>query len=304
MSCLEPWIELSCEVPQSLAEPCSDFFESLGAVSVSFFETGDEPILEPLPGTTPLWERVKVVALFPVTQDLEHVTQAFQAAYPMLPFALTPLVEQDWTRTWLQHFRPLCFGQQLWILPRDMSPAEQQAALQNTANPVVIYLDPGLAFGTGTHPTTALCLRWLDGHPPVHQQVIDYGCGSGILGIAALKLGARQVLAVDYDPQALLATRDNGLQNNVDPEQLLTHSPERSPSDYSADLILANILAEPLITLAPRLAQHCVLGGKIVLSGLLARQSESLQSAYAPWFHFAPPIEQEGWILLEGTRYI
>ncbi len=288
------WCEISFNIPETLAERCSDQLERLGAVAVSFLDAGDKPLLEPLPGTTPLWDEVKVVGLFPEKTDVASLKTALTALFPKITLTAAPLAEQDWTRVCLEHFQPMPFGKRLWICPFDYPP------LTEVENPVVVKLDPGLAFGTGTHPTTALCLEWLDAHPPLAQIVIDYGCGSGILGIAAARLGAEKVFAIDYDPQALLSTQDNALRNQVSGcIAVSTTLPTPIPL---AQTILANILAQPLIELAPTLAQSCALGGHIVLSGLLTNQSESVTAAYAPWFDFSPMMVKEDWVLLCGTK--
>ena len=190
------------------------------------------------------------------------------------------------------------FGQRLWV-----APLEEADALSQNKELVVIKLDPGLAFGTGTHQTTALCLEWLDAHPPVNQLVIDYGAGSGILAIAALLLGAQKVWAVHYDPQALLSTKENALRNNISESQLMTLLPNDLTATPlpQASLILANILAEPLISLAPSLSKCCEIGGYIVLSGLLTSQAEAVKAAYLPWFTFDEAVTKEdGYCLLAG----
>lgn len=271
------WLEVTAIAPSALAESCSDALEALGALAVSFLEASDIPLLEPTPGTTPLWEdHLKVVGLFeenapvPLSELSEH--------FPQLEWSVTKLADQDWTRTWLEYFRPFQLGQRLWIMPTDT---------------VVIKLDPGLAFGTGTHPTTALCLKWLDAHPPIGQEVIDYGCGSGILAIAAILLGAKKVWAVDYDPQALISTRENAKRNGISETQIQTVLPDEVPN-IKADTVLANILARPLIELAPKLQALC--SGHLVLSGLLTHQADEVKKAY-PNVNFEMQT-QEDWVCL------
>lgn len=289
------WLEISFEIPKTLSEKCSEKLEELGALSVSFFDAGETPILEPHPGETPLWNKVKIVGLFESTIAINLLREALDHFLPQVTLQITPLADQEWTRSWLAHFHAMQFGQNLWIIPSD-------CALPEDKNAVIVKLDPGLAFGTGTHATTALCLEWLDAHPPKQKQVIDYGCGSGILGIAALKLGASKVWAVDYDPQALLASTDNAARNELSASQLITVLPQELSPTVEAQTILANILAEPLIKLAPQLKQYCSLGGNIVLSGLLTKQMEAVQAAYSPWFLFEKPQIQEEWVLLAGTK--
>lgn len=289
------WLEISFEIHKSQAEFYSEKLEELGAVSVSFFDAGEVPVLEPLPGTTPLWDKVKVVGLFPETIDIKSIEASIKSLLPQTIINITPLAEQDWTRVWLEHFHPIKFGQKLWVIPSD-SPAPEDK------NAVVVKLDPGLAFGTGTHSTTALCLQWLDAHPPINQTVIDYGCGSGILGIAALKLGAKKVWAIDYDPQAIAATQENRLRNDVAIESICALTPQELPIDLQAQTVLANILAEPLIQLAPVLQACCAVGGNLVMSGLLTKQIEAVRAAYEPWFSFEEVKTHEDWVLLWGVK--
>jgi ribosomal protein L11 methyltransferase len=220
-------------------------------------------------------------------------------AYPTLEVTITVLAQREWTRTWLDHFQPMSFGQRLWIVPLGHSfEVENKEA-------AIVRLDPGLAFGTGTHPTTALCLRWLDTHPLRHLQIVDYGCGSGVLGIAALLLGAQKVFAIDYDPQALWSTRENARRNALTEEQLVTlHPDEISEPIPCSQVILANILAEPLIQLAPRIKECCQIGGMIVLSGLLTTQMDAVKAAYSAWFKFDEPQIKEEWVLLTAKRIV
>ncbi|MFI4937060.1 MAG: 50S ribosomal protein L11 methyltransferase [Candidatus Berkiellales bacterium] len=292
-----PWVEVTFTITEKQAEDFSEKLEILGALAVSFLDASDEPLLEPLPGTTPLWRNVKMVGLFAGDTDKALLQQTLNKTFPNLSYTLNVLADQEWSRTWLEHFRPMRFGQHLWIIPNDDS-----VELPHDKKAVIVKLDPGLAFGTGTHHTTALCLTWLDAHPPQNKTVIDYGCGSGILGIAALKLGAEKVLAVDYDPQALLSTQENAARNEVS-DKIIAYLPEKFPASQ-ADVVLANILAEPLISLAPTLRQCCKMGGVIVLSGLLANQVAAVKVAYEKWFSFDAATIQEDWALLAGTRIL
>lgn len=290
------FVEISFEIPEKSTVACSELLENLGALAVSYFDGANEPLLEPKPGTTPLWNYVKIVGLFPTTADLNHLRKTLFAFLPDLSLKVTALEDREWSRVWLEHFKPMPFGKGFWVAPHehpDIQELEQEA--------IVLKLDPGLAFGTGTHPTTALCLEWLSDHRPLEQRVIDYGCGSGILGIAALLLGAHHVDAVDYDPQALLATRDNAQRNALQDSQIVVYNPETF-IDAPAQTVLANILAEPLIELAPRLRLLTTIGGHLVLSGLLTSQAGSVQAAYQDWFSFAPLKSIEEWALLVGVR--
>jgi ribosomal protein L11 methyltransferase len=214
------------------------------------------------------------------------------------PVSFETIADRPWEREWLKDFRPMRFGRRLWICPGGQRPAPQE--IDATLEPCLIELDPGLAFGTGTHPTTALCLDWLDGAQLEGRSVIDYGCGSGVLAVAALKLGAARVLAVDIDPQALLATRDNARRNCV--ERTLEVGLAENATTPPADILLANILAEPLLSLAPRFADLVVPGGKLVLSGILGSQSAAVAQRYAPWFDIAPAIVRDDWVRLDGIR--
>ncbi len=291
-----PWQQLSLEAGDLDPEALSAFFEQQGALSVTFMDAAEQPLFEPDPGTTPLWSATRVTALFDADANFSALKRHFADEYGAQALARLHeemLADQDWERLWLQRFHPMRFGERLWICPDGQRPPDVSDA-------ILIDLDPGLAFGTGTHATTALCLEWLDRHPPVQQSVLDYGCGSGILAIAALKLGAAQVRGVDIDHQALQASRDNALRNQVD-AGLQTGFPAELP-DQLFDLLLANILANPLIELAPELAKRVRPGGRLVLSGILPEQAEAVRAAYAPWFTLSGPAERDGWVRLQGRR--
>ena len=287
-----PWLQISVEVTGDQADEVSEAFTVIGALSVTVLDAGDEPLLEPAPGETPLWSNTRVIALFDAAQDIAELKQQLQAVLdpPVPDLLVEPLADRDWSNTWRDTFGAMCFGKRLWVCPVGESPTDPGA--------IVVHLDPGMAFGTGTHATTAFCLQWLDAHPPAGKSVIDYGCGSGILAIAAHKLGAASVVAVDIDPQALQATRENARRNRCDLEVLY---PEEL-ADHSADLVLANILANPLIELAQDLSQRVHAGGQLVMTGILAEQAEAVMAAYVDWFEFAEPVYRDEWVLLEGTR--
>ncbi len=290
------WQQLSIEAGDLKPEELSAFFESRGALSVTFVDAADQPLFEPDPGTTPLWSATRVTALFAADAELGPLKAALVEVYGA--DVLHRLVEEtlhdrDWERAWLDQFHPMQFGEHLWICPDGQRPPAAEGQ-------VLIDLDPGLAFGTGTHPTTALCLSWLDRNPPVGGQVLDFGCGSGILAIAALKLGATAAYGVDIDPQALLASHDNAVRNAVG-EQLTTCLPGDLPA-CRFDLVLANILANPLIELAEQLASLVRPGGVLVLSGILAGQADEVQAAYERWFEFTPGAGQDGWVRLQAQR--
>lgn len=288
------WLQFSMDVDKRHAEVLSDLVQEAGALSVTLQDAVGELLIEPQPGTTPLWTRVRVVALFPEGTDLVALQWQIRAQFPHqeLHMQAEPLADRDWTTAWRDEFHPMCFGERLWVCPKDARCPQPDA--------VVVRLDPGVAFGTGTHTTTALCLEWLDRHPPEGRSVIDYGCGSGILAIAACRLGADPVHAVDIDPQAVAATRDNARDNGI--LQGLTAC---LPEDLQAppvSLLIANILANPLCELAPLLSASLRPGATILLTGILDQQAATVQSAYETWIEFAGPIRREGWVLLTGTR--
>ncbi len=285
------WLQLHLTVDKARAAEAEARMEELGALSVTLTDAEDEPMLEPPPGETPVWTRTRVFVIVTATTETTALRRRLEDALGAEVF-LEPLEDQPWERAWLDHFRPMRFGDRLWICPSGQE-VEAEGA-------VVVELDPGLAFGTGTHPTTALCLQWLDGANLEGRHVIDYGCGSGILGIAALKLGAAEVIAVDHDPQALAATRENARRNGV-AERLRTLAPGE-PLPGGADLLLANILANVLVELAPTLAPLLPAGGELVLSGILEEQAEEVARAYAPRFEFAPWTSLEGWVRLDGVK--
>lgn len=291
-----PWNELHATTSAALANELSDQFVEFGAQAVTFKDAGDQPIFEPAPETPRLWHETVVVGLFDSEHPLDpviHYLENEQAKGALKNFHLQHVADEDWERRCLDSFNPIPCGKRLWICPSWHTPPEPDA--------VNVILDPGLAFGTGTHPTTSLCLEWLDEHVQNDALIIDYGCGSGILGIAALKLGAKKVIAVDNDPQALEATRDNAERNHIHPDQLLTQLPDQ-PIDSKAEILIANILAQPLIFLAKKFADLTKMRGKIVLSGILIEQSQSVIEAYEPWFKMDEPVFKNEWVRLSGIR--
>ncbi len=289
-----PWLQLSVEVKRDQADAVTEVFESARALSVTLQDSADEALLEPAPGEQPLWGRLRVVALFPSDYDAEELHGSLREALHSQEIELQAerLEDRDWSTTWRDDFHAMRFGQRLWVCPSGESPPDPDA--------VVVQLDPGLAFGTGTHATTGLCLEWLDAHPPANQSVIDYGCGSGILAIAAAKLGAHVVQAIDIDPQALIATRDNAARNAVAQvlEVMLPEELDTGP----VDLVIANILANPLIELAETLNSLVKPGGRIVMTGILAEQADGVMAAYRGWFDFEALVKREEWVLLEGGK--
>lgn len=291
-----PWLELKIDTDAQHAQPLEDVLIAAGALSVTLSDTHDEPLYEPALGTTPLWSTTRVTGLFEVGMDCNAVlAQMIQRFGPaaIAQSRIDPLADQPWERTWMDHFSPMQFGERVWICPSWCAAPNPDA--------VNIFMDPGLAFGTGTHATTALCLEWLDAHPPVGQVVVDYGCGSGILAIAAAKLGATRVVAVDHDVQALHATRENAQRNQV-AERIEIFLPDQLPP-LAADTLIANILANPLQELAQRFAGLVRPQGDLVLSGILSQQAAAVQSAYAGTFTMQAPISREDWVRLDGIRH-
>lgn len=291
-----PWIQAHLIVSKEQADIAELVFESIGAVSITLGDAQDEPVLETLPDEIRLWSLVKVTALFEFSQHISdeirnHINQAFNQDISQ-QLEIEILQEQDWERAWLEYFKPMRFGEKLWICPTGQTVTQDDAT--------VIELDPGLAFGTGTHPTTALCLEWLDQHNLSGKTVIDYGCGSGILAIAALKLGAGNATGIDYDPQALKASHDNAEKNHV--SDRLTVLESTNTDTDQCDILLANILAGVLIELAPRLTQLVKANGQIVLSGILSEQADAVSEIYSQNFDMSPVIENEGWVRLEGRK--
>ncbi len=289
------WRQLSLLSAEHTPEQLEEALLAVGALAVTLTDEGDDPLLEPPPGTTPLWPHTRVTGLFAADRDLaevEHQLRQQLDAAPLLLLEHHVLEERDWVRAWLDDFKPMRFGDRLWVCPSTLTPPDPQA--------VNLRLDPGLAFGTGTHPTTALCLTWLDSAPVAQQRVLDYGCGSGILAIAAALLGAQQVQVVDIDPQALLACAQNAEHNQV-AGRLSAVDADTLDQD-SVDILLANILAAPLIALAPRFTGWLAPGGWLVLSGILPSQAAAVQSAYTPTVRFAPVQEQDGWVVLVGRK--
>lgn len=290
-----PWTQVSITANSRNYQQAEDTLLSLGAQSITLTDAADNPILEPQPGETPLWHDAIVTGLFDNRLKPEIIREQIrlQLNDDSVAIEIAPLPDQDWTRAWMDSFKPMHLGERLWVCPKHIEPPDPQA--------INLRLDPGLAFGTGTHPTTALCLRWLDGHLCHQRKVLDYGCGSGILAIAALLLGAESADCTDIDDQALQSTRDNASANQV-LHQVWTCQPKTLETDKLYDLVLANILSGPLTELAPTLARHCHPGSDIVLSGILLEQAESVRNAYAEFFDMGTTEIMDDWVLLHGKR--
>ena len=292
-----PWIQVRLDTTSDHAEILEDLLLQAGACAVTLQDAKDQPVYEPELGTTPLWQNTIVVGLFDAqtrTDDLIPFLETNAGLEPFPRHKIELVEDKDWEREWMTHFHPMQFGQRLWVCP-----SWKEVPDPNAIN---LMLDPGLAFGTGTHPTTALCLRWLDQQEQLNEQeIIDYGCGSGILAIAALLLGAHSAVGVDLDPQALEATLENARRNQIPAGKLAVFLPGDEP-DEQADVVLANILAGPLTQLAGKLASLTRTGGSIALSGILAEQADDIVQTYEQWFIMDDPITFDGWAMLSGKR--
>ncbi|MFC6328097.1 50S ribosomal protein L11 methyltransferase [Alloalcanivorax gelatiniphagus] len=289
-----PWQQLHIATDPRHADTFQDALENLGAAAVTLTDGADQPVFEPPPGARPLWNTTVVTALFEDDADLDAVLAALgERGLTFADHRVEPLADQAWERAWMDDFQPMRFGQRLWIVPSWSDAPEPHA--------VNLKLDPDLAFGTGTHDTTALCLEWLDGADLSGRRVLDFGCGSGVLAIAALLLGAESAVGTDIDPQALTASADNAAANGV-ADRLSLYLPEALAADQRYDLLVANILAGPLIELADTLAARCLPGAPMALSGILTDQAESVRQAYAPWFELAPTRQRGDWVRIDGVR--
>ncbi len=299
------WLQAHLSITREQAPLIELLFEKLGALSVTLLDAADEPMLEPAPGEIPLWSSTRVTGLFVGSTDSDTLRSAINQALNTeisQRLELDILEDQAWERTWLDHFHPMRFGNKLWICPTgrqvDVKPA------------VIIRLDPGLAFGTGTHPTTALCLEWLDSAHIQEKTIVDYGCGSGILAIAALKLGAARVIAIDHDPQAIIATDSNAQLNDVHDKLVTIPRAELIPSDIpanslshptQADVVIANILANVLVDLAPKIGTLVKPGGELLLSGILHDQAPQVIAVYNE-FSFSAAARQGDWVRLHAHK--
>lgn len=297
-----PWQLLRLQFSPATTDEVDELEQLLldaGAQSVTLADAQDQPLFQIEPGATPLWDSVSLSGMFAADTDLAPVQARLQQRLAITAdeLEITRLEDQDWEKTWMDRFQPMRFGERLWICPSWLSPPDPAA--------VTIMLDPGMAFGTGTHPTTALCLEWLEQHNLDGKVIVDFGCGSGVLAIAAALLGAAQVLAVDNDPQAITATEANRRANDLDAALLQCFLPAQFPpadSSLPADVLVANILAGPLAQLAPRFAALVKPGGALVLSGILPEQAEPLREVYRPWFNMETAVTRDQWTRLAGSR--
>ncbi len=298
------WLQIAVSTTKDNTETVEDCLFNSGAQTVTLTDAADQPILEPGPDETPVWNLVVVTGLFSFNNNQQAILDEIETCLANTEHSCHSeiLQDQNWTRAWMDHFHAMQFGDRLWICPLHIDPPQPGA--------VNLRLDPGLAFGTGTHPTTSLCLQWLDSNIPASTKttdtLLDYGCGSGILAIAACMLGAEHADAVDIDPQALTATHDNAVANAVD-ERISSYLPEsynRQHKNTRYDIVIANILSGPLAELAPTLAHHTKEKGHIVLSGILKEQADSVLETYREFFVMDQPQFEEGWVLLHGVKKI
>lgn len=288
------WLQIKIKTTKEFAEELSEYLHEQGSLAVTFQDSGDEPLFEPPLNELVLWKDVLIIALFPHDTDVNAIVRPIAQMHgASLSYTVETLEDKDWDKMWMSTFKPTQFGKRLWILPSYHEVGDLP--------PYHVILDPGLAFGTGTHPTTALCLQWLDENLNPDMTVIDYGCGSGILSLAALKLGAKKVWAVDHDPQALRATVENAKRNNIPDEQLEVFLPQTLPN-LTADLLLANILANPLIELAATFANLLRVGGTIVLSGILEQQTHDICAVYKKYFAIENIVQQDEWMRVVGQK--
>lgn len=291
-----PWIQLKLNATAENAEQIGELLMDNSALSATFTDAHDTPIFEPMPGETRLWGDTDITGLYEADADMQSIVNILKES-PLLAdnfaYKIEQLEDKDWEREWMVNFHPMKFGERLWICP-SWKPVPDEAAVN-------VMLDPGLAFGTGTHPTTALCLSWLDGQDLTDKVVIDFGCGSGILAIAALKLGAKRVIGIDIDPQAITASRDNAQRNHVS-DQLELYLPADLPDNIYADVLVANILAGPLRELSTSIEALVKNNGSLALSGILEQQADELINVYSQWFKMDNAEIKEEWARLSGIK--
>lgn len=295
------WVEITLTVPRAEVAPASELLSTTGAVAVTLRDASQQPLFETAPGEAAVWDVTRVTGLFDGGTDSSRLLTRLRKAWDPQPFPpcdVSELEEQEWARAWMSGFKAQRFGARLWVRPSwEREPPRSTAP---DADVVDVVLDPGLAFGTGTHHTTALCLEWLDAQTLRNCSLIDYGCGSGILAIAAVRLGVRYAFAVDHDPLALQATRDNALRNRVD-ARVIAVAPEALPR-VSADILVANILAQPLARLAHVFAGLVRPSGWIVLSGIMQAEASELIAVYRNWFEVDFPVVRDEWVRIVGRR--
>lgn len=288
-----PFYELTLQVSQELAPAVDELLTENGAVGVTYADALDQPLYEPKPGEMPLWQVVKMIGLFDQEAIMQTAHKQLTAAYPALQIQATQLADQVWERVWLSHFKPIQFGTHSWVIPSGYDVVDPEATN--------LMLDPGLAFGTGTHETTALCLRWLDNRDVNDLALVDFGCGSGILAVMALLKGARQVICVDIDEQAIQATRQNAEKNGV-ADGIVVVAPDAVHTIENQDGVMANILAEPLMTFTDEFHRMLKPGGFVVLSGILEAQKNQLCEKYAQRFIDIETEIDQDWVRVSGSK--
>lgn len=291
------WKEITFTLSFNKLELFESHLLELGACSITLKDAKDQPILEPAVNETPLWDDILLTALFTEEYDLSLIlNQLSEEIKPeALPFHTTKTYpDKDWERTWMEHFKPIKLGKRLWICPSWQKPPEPDA--------INILLDPGLAFGSGSHPTTELCLRFLDENVEHNETVLDFGCGSGILAISAIKLGAKKAHGIDIDPQAILASNENAKKNHINQSQYEFLLSDQKPENLTVDLLVANILANPLMMLSKEISDYVKPCGKIALSGILSDQADAVIKAYQPYFDLNPIQQKEEWVLISGIK--
>ena len=292
------WLQIAINTTKENAELAEEHLFAAGAQTVTLTDAADQPILEPGVNEVPIWNEVVITGLFSGDNDQQQLLETLEQNLSDTQHTCSAeiLEDQNWTRAWMDNYHAMQFGERLWICPLHLDPPDAKAT--------TLRLDPGLAFGTGTHPTTSLCLRWLDKNITQQDNILDYGCGSGILAIAACMLGVAHADGVDIDPQALIATHDNAKTNQVN-NKITSYLPDdfqKQHANTSYDIVVANILSGPLAELAPTLAKHTKANGHIVLSGILKEQADSVLNAYGNYFSMDKPEIDEDWVLLHGIK--
>jgi len=292
---VKQWLQVAFCIDEPFIEPVENALEEIGALSVSFSDQGDSPILEPLPGTTPYWPELRVTALLNPDADQARLTTLINRVVDPggdITLEFTVIEDRDWIAEWRSELQPMRFGHKLWVLPDGEASQPENCA--------AVWLAPGLAFGTGSHPTTSMCLEWLDSLAADQNTILDYGCGTGILAIAALALGAKRAICVDIDEQALRACQHNAKRNNCS-EAMSIILPAALPTETRCDILVANILSGPLVGLADELRQYCNRGTNIALSGILIGQADEVSDAFISWVNLKITRQIDDWVLLTGT---
>jgi len=287
-----PWLQAETTAGQTDPQSIEDTLTAIGAIAVWLRDAGDEPVLEPAPGETPGWSETIVTALFPHDFVAEELAGCVNGLLPDVDLSFRIIADRDWQAEWQNTLQPMQFGERLWVIPHQAPPPEDAA---------VVRLQPGMAFGTGEHPTTAMCLHWLARQKLQHRAVLDYGCGSGLLAIAAAALGAANCAAVDIDPQALDATLSNALKNSC-ADRIAIVKPDALPADTQYDVLVANILSGTLIELGPVLRERLKQGAPLALTGILFHQAEEVTAAWSDWADLAVDDQTGDWVLLSGNK--